>query len=140
MRKWFSRGGMAALAAMSALVFTSTAAHAAYGDTMTVSRTGAWGSADFVWTNLYRIDDMNLTLKDTGCDGHYTYVYFRVYSAGGDWNTATRKNTLGCNSSWTVKTYINNGAGIAMSGVRMYVCVDGVGCSNLFHQNPYWKP
>ena len=97
-----------------------------------VSRTGAqaWTNVDSTWNwvNKYEATGIRLDIRDTACDDHGVYTYFRVDSDS-DFNTTARWNKKGCNTADTYEDLWIDAYPGQLYGVTFYVCVSGVSCT-----------
>ncbi|WP_059006674.1 hypothetical protein [Streptomyces specialis] len=89
--------GIPALAAAATLAFPPGAAHAADGDVLTATATGARVTVKVDWHNATSFTLRNVVLSDTLCDDDPVYFYTKM--SGFQWQSHSNNSGCGSNSA-----------------------------------------
>ncbi len=94
------------------------------------------------WSNMYRLDPVNLTVKDDYADGHHVAVRLVTWQLdGGIHYWKWRHNYDGNNKSKSWSTEASDNEGIAYAAVQAGVFEGDdllISCISAKHKNPTW--
>ncbi|WP_199550220.1 hypothetical protein [Streptomyces sp. N35] len=128
---------LAAIAGAFIVPAVATPAAAAYGGCGT---TGASGSIRFTWSGKYRMNDLEISVKDTLSDGHHAAIRLVTIRNDGStkyWPWRRNYEGAGVTSHWFTYAYDTNGIRTALVEVARFEGSDLLNlCGGGYVDNP----